>query len=85
MQPAKCAACGGSVEHKTITYTQPWGDELYRFELVPAWVCTQCGHVWFNAEVSQAMDEIIHRNPTPKKYQRVPVFSLVEELEKTGA
>jgi hypothetical protein len=31
------------------------------------------------------MDEIIRRNPAPKRYQRVPVFSLVEELEKTGA
>jgi YgiT-type zinc finger domain-containing protein len=84
MQPAKCAECDGSVEHKTITHTQPWGDELYRFELVPAWGCTQCGHVWFDAEVSQAMDEIIRRNPIPKKYQRIPVFSLVEELEKMG-
>lgn len=74
----KCAECGGTLGKKTITHTQPWGEELYRFENVPAFVCAQCGHVWLPAEVSQSIDEIIQKQPTPKKYQRVPVFSLAD-------
>jgi len=31
-----CLECGGSLKKKTITQTQPCGDELYRFEHVPA-------------------------------------------------
>ena len=74
----KCGECGGTLEKKTITHIQPWGGELYRFEEVPASVCVQCGQVWLSAEVSQLMDDIIHKHPKPKKYQMVPVFSLAE-------
>ena len=72
----KCAGCGGTLEEKTIIHTQPWGEELYRFEDVPALVCVQCGQVWLTAEVSQSIDEIIRSHPKPKAYQKIPVFSL---------
>ena len=74
----QCAECGGSLQRTTITHTQPWGDQLYRFEDVPALVCVQCGHVWLEAPVSQLMDEIVQKQPKPKRYQKVPVFSLAE-------
>jgi HTH-type transcriptional regulator / antitoxin MqsA len=70
-----CAVCGGTLKKKTITHTQPWGEELYRIENVPALVCTQCGDVWLEAKVSQLIDEIISKPPKPKRYQKVPVFS----------
>lgn len=72
----KCAECGGALEEKVITHTQPWGDELYRFEDVPARVCRQCGRVWLSAEVSQRIDQIIRTQPEPRGYVKVPVFSL---------
>lgn len=37
------AECGGTLERKAVTRTQPWGDTLYHFGNVPALVCTQCG------------------------------------------
>ena len=74
----QCAECGGTLRKKTITHTQPWGDQLFRFENVPAFVCVQCGHVWLEAGVSQLMDEIVQKQPKPKKYQKVAVFSLAE-------
>ncbi|MDA2925282.1 type II toxin-antitoxin system MqsA family antitoxin [Acidobacteria bacterium AH-259-L09] len=74
-QIKKCAECGGTLEKKTITHTQPWGKELYWFENVPALVCRQCGRAWLSAEVSQMIDEIIQKQPKPRKYQKVPVFS----------
>jgi HTH-type transcriptional regulator / antitoxin MqsA len=77
----KCAECGGTLEKKTITHTQPWGQELYRFENVPALVCVQCGHVWLSAEVSQLIDETIQKQTKPKKYQKVPIFSLAELIK----
>ena len=74
----KCGECGGTLERKAITHIQPWGAELFRFEEVPASVCIQCGHVWLSAEISQLMDKIIQKHIKPKKYQKVPVFSLAE-------
>ena len=76
MNPTICAQCGGSLERKTITHQQPWGDELYEFENVPALICRQCGEVWLSAEVTQMMDAIIKQQPQPKKYHQVPVFDL---------
>jgi YgiT-type zinc finger domain-containing protein len=78
----RCAECGGALDEKVITHTQPWGDELYRFEDVPARVCRQCGHVWLSAEVSQRIDEIIRTRPEPLRYVKVPVFSLARSRTK---
>lgn len=77
-QLKKCAQCGGTLEKKTVTYTQPWGNDLYRFENVPALVCRQCGTIWLAAETSQMIDSTIQNQPKPKKYEKVPVFSLAE-------
>ncbi|MCX6614766.1 MAG: YgiT-type zinc finger protein [Acidobacteria bacterium] len=83
MEPiAICAECGGTLEKRTITHTQPWGDRLYRFEDVTALVCLQCGHIWLSAETTQAMDEIIRTQPPPRKYEQVPVFSLAAAIRE---
>ena len=74
----KCAECGGTLEEKTITYTHPWGAQIYRFEKVPALVCVQCGHVWLSAKTSQLIDRVVRKRQKPKKYQKVPVFSVPE-------
>ena len=77
----KCGECGGTLVKKTVTYLQPWGEELFRFEEVPASVCAQCGRVWLSAEVSQLIDKTIREHAKPKKYQKVPVFSLAQQIE----
>ncbi len=78
----KCAVCGGTLQKKTITHTQPWGDQLYRFEKVPAAVCVQCGEIWLDASTTQLIDDIIQKKQRkPKRYQKVPVFSLAEAPE----
>ena len=74
----RCAECGGTLQEKTITYTHPWGTDLYRFEKVPALVCAQCGHVWLSAKTSQLIDRVVRKRQKPKKYQKVPVFSVPE-------
>ena len=74
----KCAECAGTLQKKTITYTHPWGEELYRFETVPALVCVQCGSIWLSAKTSQLFDRVVREHQKPKKYQKVPVFSVPE-------
>lgn len=76
MLPKNCAECGGRLVGKTITHTESWSGQLYRFEDVPALVCAQCGAAYFTAAVSKAMTEIVRKHTKPKKYERVPVFSL---------
>ena len=61
------------MERKTITHQQPWGEELYEFENVPALVCRRCGEVFLEAEVGLVIDCVIQQHPEPKKYHQVPV------------
>lgn len=75
-QPKKCPECGGGLKRQAITHTQPWGEKLYRFENVPAFLCTQCGHALLEAAVSRQIDKIIQEHRRPARYERVPVFSL---------
>lgn len=76
--PTTCVHCAGGLEAKRITHRQPWGEELYEFESVPALVCAQCGETWLEAEVAQLIESVIKRQPEPKRYRQVPVFSLAE-------
>lgn len=44
-------------EKKRVTVArQRWG-QWFIFEQVPAWVCPNCGHRYFDAEVLEAMEE----------------------------
>ena len=73
----RCPECGGRFEKRTITYDQPWGEEeLYRFKHVPAWVCIQCGAIYLDGEISEAIDRTIERHQPPDEYQRLPVFRM---------
>jgi len=74
----KCGECGATLAKKTVTHIQPWGEELFRFEKVPASVCVQCGRAWLSAQVSQRIDEIVQKHSKPKKFRRVQIFSLAE-------
>jgi len=76
--PSFCGQCGGGLVRQTITHQQPWGEDLYEFENVPALVCQQCGEVWLEAEIGQLIESVIKRQPQPKRYHQVPVFSLAE-------
>ena len=77
-QSTICPICGGRFEEKIITHQQTWGGQLYEFENVPALVCSQCGEVWLSAGIGQLIESIIQRQPQPKRYHQVPVFSLPE-------
>ena len=72
-----CDFCGGRLRAKTLLHLDyPWGDETYRFDNVPAYVCAQCGEIHFDAAVSQAMNKAVADNPQPKRFDRVPVLEL---------
>ena len=74
----KCCYCGGSVHPEVLPYyDQPWLDNTYRFEDVPALVCAACGEVFFEAAVSQAMDKVLTSNPQPKRFAQVPIVELL--------
>ena len=73
-----CALCGGRLRRTAITFDARREEKLYIFQDVPADVCRSCEEAWIAGEVSQLMDEAIQKHRKPKKYEKVPVFSLAE-------
>ena len=71
-----CPECGGTLEKQIITHTTQWGDQLYQFENVPALVCVQSGHTYLDGSVAELIDGIIQHQEKPRRYEKVPVFSL---------
>ena len=72
-----CIFCGGGVRPKNLSYhDEQWHGNTYRFENVPALVCSQCGEIYFEAAVSQAMDKALTGNPQPKSFAQIPIAEL---------
>ena len=77
----KCGFCEDGALHKqTLPYHyEPWGDKTYRFEDVPAEICDVCGEIYFDADVSEAMDDALVSAEEAKKNRRfakVPILDL---------
>ncbi|GAB4554300.1 MAG: hypothetical protein OHK0023_24350 [Anaerolineae bacterium] len=50
-------------QRKLVTLTRQRGGQWYIFEDVPAWVCPNCGHRYFDAEVLEAMEAHMRTMP----------------------
>ncbi|MBW4437695.1 MAG: type II toxin-antitoxin system MqsA family antitoxin [Pleurocapsa minor GSE-CHR-MK-17-07R] len=44
-------------QRKLVTLTRQRRGQWYIFEDVPAWVCPNCGHRYFDADTAQAMED----------------------------
>lgn len=50
-------------EEKLVTVTRQRQGQWFIFEDVPAWVCPNCGHRYFDADVLAAMEERMKTTP----------------------
>jgi len=82
-QPTTCPVCGGALKQTTITHDETWGDEVYRFEYVSAFVCTACGEAIFDFEVNEALEKMITHPQDPDRYEevRISVFVFPKRAE----
>lgn len=48
---------------KLVTVARQRGGQWFIFEDVPAWVCSHCGHRYFDADVLEAMEERMKARP----------------------
>ncbi len=69
------------LEMKQITVTRQRGEQWFIFEDVPAWVCPNCGHRYFDAPVLEAME--IRMQSTPEDARPVTAWAM-SLSEKAG-
>jgi YgiT-type zinc finger domain-containing protein len=53
-----CYYCKGTIVKKKIRHIHEWGDRVIIFKDVPAEVCSQCGEVYFEPDMIEAMDNV---------------------------
>ena len=55
----KCYLCGGKLERKNVNIARYWGKELIALNDVPALICQKCVERFFEAKISNKIDEKI--------------------------
>ena len=55
----KCMYCKGSMVHGSSPFHIDRRDVHVSLDRVPAWVCTQCGEVYFEKAEVDAMQDIV--------------------------
>ncbi len=60
MERAVCPKCKrGHYVPQRRPLTTRWGPSKFRFQNVPVWVCSKCGHVLITAAVSQRLEHLM--------------------------
>ena len=77
-QVKTCYFCKGQVKKTQIRHVHRWGERIIVFEDVPAELCQQCGEVYLDPHILEAMDQLTTSGGEPKATLSVPVFSLAE-------
>lgn len=66
-------------EKKLVTVTRQRGGQWFIFEDVPAWVCPNCGHRYFDADVVNAMEQRMKTTPADARPVKAWAISLSEK------
>lgn len=75
MQGDICEFCDGTMEHQIIMARFRYKKQTIYVENVPAWVCNQCGEVYYDAEVVERLEKIAQRR---EEIERTISFPLAE-------
>ncbi len=55
----KCMYCQGRMERKTAPFQIDRKGYHLTFDNIPAWVCTQCGEVYFEEKEVEAIQQLL--------------------------
>lgn len=74
----KCDVCQGKMTWQLISYFQFFEGQFIIVENVPAWVCEQCGEVFYEPDTVEKLQQLIWSRPTPQRTISVPVLDLAD-------
>jgi YgiT-type zinc finger domain-containing protein len=70
-----CEFCDGEVEQRLVLAPFHFQGQTIYIDGVPAWVCSRCGELYFDAPVYKALEEIASQSG---RIQRTICFPLAE-------
>lgn len=80
----QCPLCGGKKALGTTTYSVDLGQGVVVVRSVPAYVCSQCGEEWIDAQTARVLEEIV--SEAKKRTCQVEILSFLElsRIRKAG-
>ncbi len=71
-----CGVCQAELTRQLTNYTQLYQGRMIVVENVPAWVCEQCGEVYFDPDVVDRIQRLIWSDSKPTRFIETPVYDL---------
>ncbi|MBN1432103.1 MAG: type II toxin-antitoxin system MqsA family antitoxin [Methanomicrobiaceae archaeon] len=59
MIPERCSYCKGNLKEGKTEFMVRVGEEVIIIKEIPAYICDQCGEVFFTPEISRKIDKIM--------------------------
>ncbi|WP_048152573.1 type II toxin-antitoxin system MqsA family antitoxin [Methanolacinia paynteri] len=59
MIPERCSYCKGNLKEGKTEFMVRVGEEVIIIRDIPAYICDQCGEVFFTPEISRKIDKIM--------------------------
>ena len=59
MIPERCSYCKGNLKEGKTEFMVRVGEEVIIIKEIPAYICDQCGEVFFIPEISRKIDKIM--------------------------
>ena len=75
MKGDACEFCEGETKQQRVLARFRFSEETIYVENVPAWVCSRCGELYFDAPVYKRLEEIARHR---ERIERVISFPLAE-------
>lgn len=73
-----CLMCKGELENKNTTFMVELDNCIIIIKNVPSQVCTQCGEVSYNDEVSKQLEKLV--NSVRNAITEITVINYTEEV-----
>jgi YgiT-type zinc finger domain-containing protein len=70
----RCNLCEGKLTQQSVAYTQFFEGHFVIIEYVPAWVCEQCGEIYYDPEVVDRIQQLIWSGEAPARTVETPVY-----------
>lgn len=71
-----CDRCHRNMENRLVTYSQFFEGKFVLIENVPAWVCEQCGEIYYDPEIVDRIQHIVWSGGEPARIVETPVYDL---------
>jgi len=70
----ECLSCKGHLEETLVSRVQEYQGRWFLIEKLPAWVCPQCGEVYYTPQAHSLVLHLVRAGTTPMRVEALDVL-----------